>query len=432
MFRFKSITTKLLITFLTIGIAPVFLIGFLSIKSAESALYREVSEGLLRFVESKEGQVFAYLYSIETRAIDFSSDGFIRNNFKNIINEIDEEENKISLTEHLIKNKKSLDNSIVGISISDLNGEILVATSEGETGRNEGKHEHFNEIVNEGRSVSIKSGLMMHDHFGLFNAFIVSVPLKDNINQETIGVLNVVFSTDLMHDIMSGNFQLQRGALTGTEGITDGFEAYIVNKEKTMFVHPHKLDNEGHSSHYHQMEVNTFPVQACLDRSEEIVTRYGNYGGVEVIGASMCITDRGWTVIAEIETGKAFSNIQEIYQEIILTLIIFFLTIAGVSLLIASKIENSFNELTLGAKKITDGNLDAKINIRSIDEFGSLAKAFNKMAMSLKKARTNIEKKVDKRTEELSKMNKYMVGRELKMMELKEKIKKSKNKNNKK
>jgi C4-dicarboxylate-specific signal transduction histidine kinase len=50
------------------------------------------------------------------------------------------------------------------------------------------------------------------------------------------------------------------------------------------------------------------------------------------------------------------------------------------------------------------------------------------MVSKLKEARENLEDKIKKRTSDLEKTNKFMVGRELKMMELKKEIDSLKNK----
>jgi nitrate/nitrite-specific signal transduction histidine kinase len=77
---------------------------------------------------------------------------------------------------------------------------------------------------------------------------------------------------------------------------------------------------------------------------------------------------------------------------------------------------------TEAAKEVTKGNLDVKVNIEGSDEIGQLAKSFNGMLIELQGARENIEKKVAERTADLEKINNFMVGREIKMIDLKKQI----------
>lgn len=58
------------------------------------------------------------------------------------------------------------------------------------------------------------------------------------------------------------------------------------------------------------------------------------------------------------------------------------------------------------------------------DEIGNLVRAINKSRLRLLKYRNDSNDKILKRTRELEKMNQVMVGRELRMIELKEKVSK--------
>ena len=91
--------------------------------------------------------------------------------------------------------------------------------------------------------------------------------------------------------------------------------------------------------------------------------------------------------------------------------------------LIALSITRPIKELSQVAQEISKGKLYRKAKINSRDEIGKLAESFNKMTLSLMKAKGNIEQKVEQRTSQLERLNKLKIGRELKMMELKKKIK---------
>ena len=99
-------------------------------------------------------------------------------------------------------------------------------------------------------------------------------------------------------------------------------------------------------------------------------------------------------------------------------------------------ITNPIVRLTNATATVRKGNFDVQIKESSNDEIGDLAKSFNQMINDLKKSRAEIEEynlhleqKISERTQqlavkisELENLNKFMVGRELKMAELKQKI----------
>jgi methyl-accepting chemotaxis protein len=101
--------------------------------------------------------------------------------------------------------------------------------------------------------------------------------------------------------------------------------------------------------------------------------------------------------------------------------------------------------LISGLREIIAGNLDFVVKVSSHDEFEEAASAFNTMVLDIKqshqellKRKDDLEKLILERTQELEKakkdlelklaemerMNQLMVGRELRMAELKEKIEK--------
>lgn len=111
------------------------------------------------------------------------------------------------------------------------------------------------------------------------------------------------------------------------------------------------------------------------------------------------------------------SNLLGIFIILVLVLLGFLYLIIFRSLI------NPLFKLKDATGKISKGDLVVHLDIKSQDEIGQLANSFNQMAKDLKYSRTNIEQKVSQRTEELQKLNRFMTGRELKMIELKKKIK---------
>lgn len=89
---------------------------------------------------------------------------------------------------------------------------------------------------------------------------------------------------------------------------------------------------------------------------------------------------------------------------------------------ISSRFTKPIFELKLAMQEVADGKSDIRTAITSHDELEDLSQAFNHMAEELEGGRVNIEKKVAERTAELERMNRIMMNRESKMIELKEKV----------
>ncbi len=78
------------------------------------------------------------------------------------------------------------------------------------------------------------------------------------------------------------------------------------------------------------------------------------------------------------------------------------------SFVLTRNITKPIQALTSVARIITEGDLDKRVSIKSSDEIGQLAGAFNYMTAKLKDFYTNLEEKVSERTKELDKTNREL------------------------
>ncbi len=125
---------------------------------------------------------------------------------------------------------------------------------------------------------------------------------------------------------------------------------------------------------------------------------------------------------SEMDVDKTLAAVKAVVLMISSVVIVgVFVTALIVAGLIAAWLKPLANMRQL-ATKIAEGDFDSRITDLSDDELGDLARSFNRMTDSLVKAKKNVEQQVDIRTSELSKLNQFMVGRELKMVELKKQL----------
>ncbi|MCX6817393.1 MAG: HAMP domain-containing protein [Candidatus Aenigmarchaeota archaeon] len=108
-----------------------------------------------------------------------------------------------------------------------------------------------------------------------------------------------------------------------------------------------------------------------------------------------------------------------------------------ITYLLTGALSKPILKLTDAMKKISGGNLDVKIEVKEGDEIGQLASSFKQMLEELKTSKIKIEehsktleKDVEDRTSqledkvsELERFSKLVIGRELKMVDLKKKLK---------
>jgi methyl-accepting chemotaxis protein len=119
------------------------------------------------------------------------------------------------------------------------------------------------------------------------------------------------------------------------------------------------------------------------------------------------------------ELGKNF----EADKKLILYFIIFVnLIVLSLVYLIYRSIFKPLARLMEGIDKIISGDFTHEVRVISDDEIGKITTAFNVMTKQMYKTNLNVEKQVHERTQELERINDYMVGREMKMIELKKEL----------
>ena len=106
---------------------------------------------------------------------------------------------------------------------------------------------------------------------------------------------------------------------------------------------------------------------------------------VQMIVTPVKVGEGHWVLL----TGLSLKEVDDarrdiIVQNILLGLLIL-LTGVLVSFFFARGMLRPVRDLVLGTREIGSGNLDYRIKIKSSDEIGNLADAFNKMAQDLKK-----------------------------------------------
>ncbi|TAN57503.1 MEKHLA domain-containing protein [Patescibacteria group bacterium] len=378
---YVKISTKLIAFMILLSVIPLIITGFLVFYQSKNALERQIFTDLQALAASKQGQIFAYLDAVESRAQDFSSDGFIRDSLREII--VSRSPDTVSaLNRHLVYNKKSLDENIIGIFVIDKDGTIVSSTDDAEIGDNEADDEYFKQGL---RRMYITEVDLDGKHFKTANErrILAATHLTDKTSGETLGVLVIFFRMEKLQKILSGDFQTVDAFGAGTSNEDENIEVYVVDGQKRIFVHPSIIGSENNPSVFEKIIVDTAPVNNCLVKNEKYAGIYSNYQNKSVIGASMCVKDRGWIILVEKDQNKALQPIFELEQNLSLIILFAILLVIFIGLYFSGRLTKPIESLTQIAQKISQGDLNKRAAIVSNDEVGVLARSFNQMADNL-------------------------------------------------
>ncbi len=310
-------TAKFVIAFALTAIIPIAILGYLSYNFAKQTLKQQILESFVLTAEAVEGHLYSFMEAIKGRAVDFSSDGFIRDSVKALqrleAKNHPYEKTQRALIAHLKRNKKPLDKCIRLICVIDLNGRVIASTDEEMLGTDESKSEYFSNGM---KDVYLSDVSVLHHHLAPNYPYYIAVsaPLTDKVTDNLLGVIVNFYETSELNKVLSGQFQLEHGALSSVVDRSKTLDIYLVNGEK-LLITPSRSGGE-----VMKQKVEALPVMEGA-KGRETKGIYRNYLGTEVIGASMFIPSKGWTLLLEIGTNEAFFPIAAMRNRIMILII---------------------------------------------------------------------------------------------------------------
>ena len=457
-----SLSYKIIFFFSAVVLTIIVITSVYFYNETEKIFENQILYNLINIAEISEGQIFLLFEKFKTRTSDWSSDGFIRSEFEEIIKSNDSQRAE-RLAEY-VETKKIMDPAIMITDIFNLDGVAVVSTFKERIGHSEPLEEmdeeyNFSQAKNASFGKAFASGLIYEAEPGHSEPlWHISVPIVSLKTNEVIGVMVNHVSGKEFYKVLSGKFQVKMGAKTGELFFTNQktSEIYLVNKEWLMIT-PSRFVEDA----VLKQKVDTEPIKKCFEENQEFSGIYKNYLGKEVIGASMCLTDQRMALIAEIGKDELFFPLKEKRNQAILIIGLIWLLSSLAVYWVIKFFLNNLMIIQKTAVEVAKNNYEAKATVKSKDEIGDLAAIFNDMIDKIKISQKqlkeadirltainlSLEQKVKERTAELEKLkagleqsvvekNKELyqklnelekfksltVGRELKMIELKKEI----------
>ncbi|HEU4342206.1 MAG TPA: ATP-binding protein [Candidatus Binatia bacterium] len=212
----------------------------------------------------------------------------------------------------------------------------------------------------------------------------IAVPIE-RFAGDVIGVLISEVNLKYIWDVVSA-------IKVGTAGY-----AYVVSGEGDLIAHPdisYVLEKRSLK--------DLGQVKAALTHQGGPLGAQPNLIGQKVLPAYAPIADLGWAVLIERPVSEAYAPLYASTLRTALLLLVGLGMAVLASFLIGRRVVRPIEILRRGAARIGSGDLNHRLEIKTGDELQALADEFNKMTAQLQESYSNLEHKVEDRTQELS------------------------------
>lgn len=273
----------------------------------------------------------------------------------------------------------------LAISITDPTGKVITSTEAGELGKDYSADPAFLE-GRQGKSVGLPR--LIGDQYRT----LLAAPIMSN-EHRFLGVAVVLLDSGPMV-----------GFLTSTTGLGESGEVLVGTRlgDTVRLLLPTR----------HRPTTETALAEAPA-MSEAIRGRTGfaqtrDYRNVEVLAAYRPVGYRDWGLVAKIDVREAYAPLARLNTFILILEGSVLLLGLVSSFALAKKFTQPILELAESAGAVAAGNLSVRAPVRSADELGTLARAFNRMTEQLASSYATLERRVAERTAQLEATSKEL------------------------
>lgn len=357
---------------LIIILSLVVLVGVSSILIsryiAGNIIKQQTTNNLVNTTQSRVEHIKTFL-NLEKEAVKQLSQSVVIEQL--LLSKIEEEDyiQKLDKVLTRLKHTAQMGEYTYDVLILDVKGTIIASSDEEEIGEDKSNDPYFLEGK---KRVFIKDVYISSKKQRITIAF--SAPILDIKDGHLLGIVVRRLSPVTLFRIT-----------TGRTGLGQTGEVYLINKDGYMITPSRFIDDVTLKQKvdliYREEENSVSPDTLLKDK----IAIIKDYRGIEVLSVHTHIPEMGWHLIAEIDVQEAFSPVSKLTNTLFLVLLIILFFVIFLSSFITRTISRPLRILHEGTEEIIKGNLDYKVGTTSSDEVGQLSRAFDKMAVSLKK-----------------------------------------------
>ncbi len=379
-----KINNKILFWFLVIALIPSGITGFFGYQIAQDILKKYVYNQLSITAEGVHGRIHEFLEIKKERIIDFSSDGFIRDNTEKIGHYEDIRNRSLAMCNHLAKNKMPLDPDILETFVTDMYGFIVASSNPEHVGLNRPEEDYFTGAKKEGVCVTDLHKSVDADELVIEVSKLLSS--REKGAHRPVGIIVNRIKGSSIANLLVKDITNNEEYFVPDSNLT----TYIVNSNNQIIASSNVLNGK-----MLEIEINTEPISKFNESGEEIIGVYQDQLGNNVFGVSIYDYHMDWLILVEEDVNTVFVDIKYLRNYVIVIKIITICIVILLAIYLSRGITLPIKSLLEGTKMLGKGVLGSRISITTRDEVGELAQSFNTMADSIQERTDSLNKTKD-------------------------------------
>ncbi len=384
-----SLRLKLVAAILVLLSGTIALISLISFVNIKRMLEDRIFSDLTALVSSKADRITSLVELNCEQASLVASRILLRTNLSYIQEHPLEAGPKIEEMVEALQEAAYTVKFIDAIDVAGLEGVVLASSVPENIGADLSKEKSFAE----GRKDLYLADLFLDEGVVVYDVFVPILTFSDEPEEKTIGVLKVRMEAKRLMAVLADYSGLgETGELN--LGIKEAGSIIYLTPLRHMPGLPFNI-KVPLSAEFAE------PMERAVNQGSGILTGL-DYRGESVLAAYEYIPIGDWGLVAKIDVKEAFAPVRRLRSQVIVVSLIVLLLSAAAALIFSDAIIKPIRKLQDSARIISRGNLDFKVDIKSSDEIGLLARSFNKMTDDLKSitaSRDDLDKEVKRRIE---------------------------------